>query len=149
MKQAFEDASVTGFKGDVVRPNFVINKLWGLANKLAGDMQSGFLSAGVMSSKKAVELYGSIDEAKAMGATIDDRLFSFDDKTAAIDKYYQLYFDYRNKNNQWEEAYTNHPLGTTPAQWYGSKSSGSIRFTSEEDKISLEEQMEKEMKVFN
>ena len=149
LRTSFEDASVTGFKGDVVRPNFVINKLWGLANKLEGDMQSGFLSAGVMSSKKAVELYGSIDEAKAMGATIDDRLFSFDDKTAAIDKYYQLYFDYRNKNNQWEEAYTNHPLGTTPAQWYGSKSSGSIRFTSEEDKISLEEQMEKEMKVFN
>ena len=149
LRTSFEDASVTGFTGDKVWPNFVINKLWGLANKLEGDMQSGFLSAGVMSSKKAVELYGSIDEAKAMGATIDDRLFSFDDKTAAIDKYYQLYFDYRNKNNQWEEAYTNHPLGTTPAQWYGSKSSGSIRFTSEEDKISLEEQMEKEMKVFN
>ena len=148
LRTSFEDASVTGFKGDVVRPNFVINKLWGLANKLEGDMQSGFLSAGVMSSKKAVELYESIDEAKAMGATIDDRLFSFDDKTAAIDKYYQLYFDHRNKNNQWEEAYTNHPLGTTPAQWYGSKSSGSIRFTSEEDKISLEEQMEKELKVF-
>ena len=84
-----------------------------------------------------------------MGATIDDRLFSFDDKTDAIDKYYQLYFGYRNPNNQWEEIYTNHPLGTTPADWYGSKSSGTIRFTNEEDQISLEEQMDKEMKVFN
>ena len=149
LRTSFEDASVTGFTGANVRPSMVINKLWGLANKLEGDMQSGFLSAGVMSSKKAVELYGSIEEAKAMGATIDDRLFSFDDKTAAIDKYYQLYFGYRNPNNQWEEIYTNHPLGTTPADWYGNKSSGTIRFTNEEDKISLEEQMEKEMKVFN
>ena len=148
LRTSFEDASVTGFTGDKVRPNFVINKLWGLANKLEGDMQSGFLSAGVMSSKKAVELYGSIEEAKAMGATIDDRLFSFDDKTAAIDKYYQLYFGYRNPNGMWEEAYTNHPIGTTPADWYGSKSSGTIRFTNEEDKISLEEQMANEMKVF-
>ena len=149
LRTSFEDASVTGFTGANVRPSMVINKLWGLANKLEGDMQSGFLSAGVMSSKKAVELYGSIEEAKAMGATIDDRLFSFDDKTDAIDKYYQLYFGYRNPNNQWEEIYTNHPLGTTPADWYGSKSSGTIRFTNEEDQISLEEQMDKEMKVFN
>ena len=148
LRTSFEDASVTGFTGANVRPSMVINKLWGLANKLEGDMQSGFLSAGVMSSKKAVELYGSIEDAKANGATIDDRLFSFDDKTAAIDKYYQLYFGYRNPNNQWEEIYTNHPLGTTPADWYGSKSSGTIRFTSEEDKISLEDQMDKEMKVF-
>ena len=148
LRTSFEDASVTGFTGPNVRPSMVINKLWGLANKLEGDMQSGFLSAGVMSSKKAVELYGSIEDAKANGATIDDRLFSFDDKTAAIDKYYQLYFGYRNPNNQWEEIYTNHPLGTTPAEWYGSKSSGTIRFTSEEDKISLEDQMDKEMKVF-
>ena len=148
LRTSFEDASVTGFTGANVRPSMVINKLWGLANKLEGDMQAGFLSAGVMSSKKAVELYGSIEDAKANGATIDDRLFSFDDKTAAIDKYYQLYFGYRNPNNQWEEIYTNHPLGTTPADWYGSKSSGTIRFTSEEDKISLEDQMDKEMKVF-
>ena len=149
LRTSFEDASVTGFTGANVRPSMVINKLWGLANKLEGDMQSGFLSAGVMSSKKAVELYGSIEDAKANGATIDDRLFTFDDKTAAIDKYYQLYFGYRNPNNQWEEIYTNHPLGTTPADWYGSKSSGTIRFTNEEDQISLEEQMDKEMKVFN
>ena len=148
LRTSFEDASVTGFTGANVRPSMVINKLWGLANKLEGDMQSGFLSAGVMSSKKAVELYGSIEDAKANGATIDDRLFSFDDKTDAIDKYYQLYFGYRNPNNQWEEIYTNHPLGTTPADWYGNKSSGTIRFTNEEDKISLEEQMAKEMKVF-
>ena len=148
LRTSFEDASVTGFTGPNVRPSMVINKLWGLANKLEGDMQSGFLSAGVMSSKKAVELYGNIEDAEANGATIDDRLFSFDDKTAAIDKYYQLYFGYRNPNNQWEEIYTNHPLGTTPADWYGSKSSGTIRFTSEEDKISLEDQMDKEMKVF-
>ena len=111
-------------------------------------MQSGVLSANVMSSKKAVEIYGSVEEAKAMGATIDDRLFDFDEKTAAIDKYYQLYFGYRNPNNQWEEMYTNHPYGTTPADWYGNKS-GTIRFSSEEDKISLEEQMEKEMRMFN
>ena len=149
LRTSFEDASVTGFTGDKVRPNFVINKLWGLANKLEGDMQAGFLSAGVMSSKKAVKLYGSVDDAKAMGATIDDRLFNFDEKTAAIDKYYQLYFNYRNENNQWEEMYTNHPEWISPAEWYGSKSSGTIRFTNEEDKISLEEQMEKEMKVFN
>ena len=149
LRTSFEDASVTGFTGANVRPSMVINKLWGLANKLEGDMQSGFLSAGVMSSKKAVELYGSIEDAKANGATIDDRLFSFDDKTDAIDKYYQLYFGYRNPNNQWEEIYTNHPLGTTPADWYGNKSSGTIRFTNEEDQISLEEQMDKEMKVFN
>jgi len=149
LRTSFEDASVTGFTGDKVRPNFVINKLWGLANKLEGDMQAGFLSAGVMSSKKAIELYGSIEEAKAMGATIDDRLFSFDDKTSAIDKYYQLYFNHRNPNGMWEEAYTNHPLGTTPADWYGSKSNGTIRFTNEDDTISLEDQMDKEMKVFN
>ena len=153
LRTSFEDASVTGFTGANVRPSMVINKLWGLANKLEGDMQSGFLSANVMSSKKAIELYGSIEEAKAMGATIDDRLFNFDSKTEAIDKYYQLYFGYRNPNNQWEEIYTNHPgtgtwHKTTPAEWYGSKSSGTIRFTNEEDQISLEEQMEKEMKVF-
>jgi len=148
LRTSFEDASVTGFTGANVRPSMVINKLWGLANKLEGDMQAGFLSANVMSSKKAVEIYGSVEEAKAMGATIDDRLFSFDVKNQAIDKYYQLYFNYRNQNNQWEEMYTNHPEGTTPADWYGSKSSGTIRFTNEEDKISLDEQMEKEMKIF-
>jgi len=148
LRTSFEDASVTGFTGPNVRPSMVINKLWGLANKLEGDMQAGFLSANVMSSKKAVEIYGSMEEAKAMGATIDDRLFNFDEKTAATDKYYQLYFGYRNPNNQWEEMYTNHPYGTTPADWYGSKS-GTIRFSSEEDKISLEEQMEKEMRMFN
>ena len=148
LRTSFEDASVTGFTGPNARPSMVINKLWGLANKLEGDMQAGFLSAGVLSSKKAVELYGSVEEAKAMGATIDDRLFSFDAKNQAIDKYYQLYFGYRNPNNQWEEIYTNHPIGTTPADWYGNKSSGTIRFTNEEDKISLEEQMAKEMKVF-
>ena len=60
-----------------------------------------------------------------------------------------LYFNYRNENNQWEEMYTNHPEWISPAEWYGSKSSGTIRFTNEEDKISLEEQMANEMKVFN
>ena len=37
------------------------------ASTCEGDMQAGFLSANVMSSKKAVEIYGSVEEAKAMG----------------------------------------------------------------------------------
>ena len=151
LRASFDDASVTGFTGANVRANMVINKLWGLANKLEGDMQAGFLSAGRMSSQKAVELYGSIEEAKAMGAIIDDRLFTFDQKDAAIDRYYQLYFNYRNDNNIWEEAYTNHPgtgtwHKTTPADWMGRKNA-TIGISQKEDIMSLDEQMKKEMKI--
>ena len=148
LRASFQDASISGFTGADARPNMVINKLWSLANKLEGDMQGGFLAANVVSSDWALSKFeGGVKEAQARGYTIDDTLFNFPEKSAAINKFYELYFT-PQANGQWIEQYTNFPNGTTPADWAGSKGN-TIGISKNDDNISLQEQFQKELELIN
>jgi len=148
LRASFQDASVSGFTGADARPDMVINKLWSLANKLEGDMQSGFLAANVISSDRAIKLFeGGVKEAQSRGYTVDDTLFNFPEKEAATNKFYQLYFS-PQPNGQWVEKYTNFPTGTTPGDWAGSKGN-TIGISKNDDNISLLDQFNKELELLN
>ena len=148
LRASFQDASISGFTGPDARPNMVINKLWSLANKLEGDMQAGFLASNVVSSDWALSKFeGGVKEAEARGYTIDDTLFNFPEKSAAINKFYELYFT-PQANGQWVEQYTNFPNGTTPADWAGSKGN-TIGISKNDDNISLQDQFLKELELIN
>ena len=147
LRRSFNEASVTGFTGPNARPNFVINKIWALANKLEGDMQSGFKGANVMSEADAIRRYGSVANAEALGITVDNEPFSFPAKQAAIHKYYELYFQ-QQPDGIWVEQYTNHPLGTTPHDFLGDKKN-TVSSTSKNDFLDQQQQFEEEMKRLN
>tara|TARA_R110002020_G_scaffold5895_1_gene24241 strand:- start:1472 stop:3544 length:2073 start_codon:yes stop_codon:yes gene_type:complete len=147
LRTAFSDASITGFTGSEARPNMVINKLWALANKLEGDMISGFLSAGVVPSDWATSKFeGGVKEAQSRGYKVDDELFNFPAKQAAIDKFYELYFT-PDVDGIWREKYTSFPLNTNPANWAGNRGN-TISFSNKQDSISLDEQFQKEIGKF-
>jgi hypothetical protein len=147
LRTAFSDASITGFTGPTARPNMVINKLWALANKLEGDMISGFLSAGVVPSDWAISKFeGGVKEAQARGYKIDDELFNFAARQTAIDKFYELYFA-PDADGIWRENYTSFPLNTNPANWAGNRGN-TISFADKQDSMSLDEQFKKETEMF-
>ena len=146
LRASFQDASISGFTGADARPNMVINKLWSLANKLEGDMQSGFLAANVISEDWALSKFeGGVAEAQARGYTVDNTLFNFPEKQAATNKFYELYFTHQ-PNGQWIEQYTNFPTGTTPGEWAGSKGN-TIGISKNDDNISLQDQFQKELEL--
>jgi hypothetical protein len=125
----------------------VINKLWALANKLEGDMISGFLSAGVVPSDWATAKFeGGVKEAISRGYTVDDELFNFAARQTAIDKFYELYFK-PDADGIWRENYTSFPLNTNPADWAGNRGN-TISFSSKQDSMSMDEQFNKEMEIF-
>ena len=147
LRTAFSDASITGFTGPTARPNMVINKLWALANKLEGDMISGFLSAGVVPSDWATAKFeGGVKEAISRGYTVDDELFNFAARQTAIDKFYELYFK-PDADGIWRENYTSFPLNTNPADWAGNRGN-TISFADKKDSMSIDEQFNKEMEIF-